>query len=67
MSKNEKTLLGGILIGAALATTAICFAMKKCTQLAEAHLFNMENQEGAQEKIDELIPNEAPAAPEGEL
>lgn len=58
MSKNEKALIGGVIIGATLATVAICAFIKKCTNAVEVHLFNLENQDDAEDKIDELIPHE---------
>ena len=63
MKKNEKYLIGGILLGAALAMAAIGYFAKKCTEVAEAHLFNLENQADAEEKIDELIPREPSEEP----
>ncbi len=74
MQKNEKNLVAGIVIGAALTAVTIVFitgrVCKSITDMVlaplqkEAHLFNMNEQEGKEEVIDSLIPDEDKHAPQ---
>ena len=55
--KSNSALLAGILIGAAVATAAIGYFVTKTYKTVQAHLFDLEKQEGKEEQIDSLIPN----------
>lgn len=60
MKNTGKALVAGIVIGAAIATTAIGHSIYKILQGATVHLFDLSNQEGKEDLIDSLIPNNVP-------
>lgn len=64
MKSTGKALVAGIVFGAAIATTAIGHSIYKILQGATVHLFDLSNQAGKEDLIDNLIPNNA--APEEE-
>lgn len=55
MKNTQKYMVAGILIGATVATTAIVLFSKKAIIKTEVHLFNMDNQVGKEDIVNELV------------